>query len=195
MISASCAFRTPVPDAQGSLNFSRDEVKEMGKNLEIKKQVVSDITEKFKNAQSVVAVHYSGLTVEEVTALRKQCREANVDYCVLKNTLVRRALDDMGIHGWDDVLEGPTAYAFGTKDAVAPAKVLCDFIDKAKNDHMSVKIGLMGEEIMDVNAVKALASLPSREVLLARLVGSLNSSIAKLVYVLDAIRKQQAGEE
>ena len=155
----------------------------MGKNLEIKKQVVSDITEKFKNAQSVVAVHYSGLTVEEVTALRKQCREANVDYCVLKNTLVRRALDDMGIHGWDDVLEGPTAYAFGTKDAVAPAKVLCDFIDKAKNDHMSVKI------------VKALASLPSREVLLARLVGSLNSSIAKLVYVLDAVRKKQAGEE
>ena len=167
----------------------------MGKNLEIKKQVVSDISEKFKNAQSVVAVHYSGLTVEEVTALRKQCREANVDYCVLKNTLVRRALDDMGINGWDNVLEGPTAYAFGTKDAVAPAKVLCDFIDKAKNDHMSVKIGLMGEEVMDVNAVKALASLPSREVLLARLVGSLNSSIAKLVYVLDAIRKQQAGEE
>ena len=132
---------------------------------------------------------------EQVTALRKQCREANVDYCVLKNTLVRRALDDMGINGWDDVLEGPTAYAFGTKDAVAPAKVLCDFIDKAKNDHMSVKIGLMGTEVMDVNAVKALASLPSREVLLARLVGSLNSSIAKLVYVLDAIRKQQAGEE
>ena len=167
----------------------------MGKNLEVKKQVVSDITEKFKNAQSVVAVHYSGLTVEEVTGLRKQCREANVDYCVLKNTLVRRALDDMGIHGWDDVLEGPTAYAFGTKDAVAPAKVLCDFIDKAKNDHMSVKIGLMGEEIMDVNAVKALAAMPSREMLLARLVGSLNSSIAKLVYVLDALRKKQAGEE
>ena len=71
----------------------------MGANLELKKQVVSEITEKFKNAQSVVAVHYSGLTVEEVTGLRKQCREANVDYCVLKNTLVRRALDDMGIHG------------------------------------------------------------------------------------------------
>jgi large subunit ribosomal protein L10 len=167
----------------------------MGNNLELKKQVVSEITEKIKNAQSIIAVHYSGLTVEEVTKLRAQCREAGVDYCVLKNTLVRRALDDMDIHGWDDVLEGPTAYAFGTKDAVAPAKIICDFIDKAKNDHMSVKIGLMGTEVMDVNAVKALASLPSREELLARLVGSLNSSIAKLVYVLDAVRKKQAGEE
>ena len=167
----------------------------MGKNLEIKKQVVSEITEKFKNAQSVVAVHYSGLTVEEATKLRAQCREAGVEYVVLKNTLVRRALDDMGITGWDNVLEGPTAYAFGKTDAVAPAKVLCDFIDKAKNDHMSVEIGLMGQEVLSVDAVKALAALPSREVLLARLVGSLNSSIAKLVYCLDAIRKQKGGEE
>ena len=167
----------------------------MSKNLENKKVVVSEITEKFKNAQSVVAVHYSGLTVEEVTKLRAECRAAKVDYVVLKNTLVRRALDDMGIHGWDDVLEGPTAYAFGTADPVSPAKILCNFIDKAKNDHMSVKIGLMGEEIMDEKAVKALASMPSREELLARLVGSLNSSVSKLVYVLEAIRKKQAGEE
>ena len=166
----------------------------MSKNLEIKKQVVADITEKFKNAQSVVAVHYSGLTVEEATKLRADCRNAGVEYCVLKNTLVRRALNDMGITGWDKELEGPTAFAFGMKDAVAPAKVVCDFIDKAKNEHLSVKIGLMGTEIMDQNAVKALAALPSREVLLARLVGSLNSSIAKLVYALDAIRKQKAGE-
>ena len=167
----------------------------MSKNLEIKKQVVADITEKFKNAQSVIAVHYSGLTVEEATKLRAQCREAGVDYCVLKNTLVRRALDDMGISGWDNVLEGPTAFAFGMKDAVAPAKIVCDFIDKAKNDYMSVKVGLMGNEVLDVNAIKALAALPSREVLLARLVGSLNAPISKLVYVLEAIRKKQAGEE
>lgn len=167
----------------------------MSKNLEAKKQVVSEITEKFKAAQSVVAVHYSGLTVEEVTKLRSQCREADVEYCVLKNTLVRRSLDDMGIKGWDHVLAGPTAYAFGLKDAVSPAKVVCDFIDKTKTEHMTVEVGLMGAEVLDVNAVKALAALPSREVLLARLVGSLNSSVSKLVYVLDAIRKQKAGEQ
>ena len=167
----------------------------MSANLEAKKQVVAEITEKFKAAQSVVAVHYSALTVEEATKLRSQCREAGVEYCVLKNTLVRRSLDDMGIQGWDHVLSGPTAYAFGMKDAVSPAKVVCDFIDKTKNDHLTVEVGLMGSEVLDVDAVKSLASLPSREVLLSRLVGSLNSPIAKLVYTLEAIRKKQAGEE
>lgn len=166
----------------------------MSKNLEIKKQVVADIIEKVKNAQSIVAVEYKGLTVEEATKLRADCRNAGVEYCVLKNTLVRRALNDLGINGWDSQLEGPTAFAFGTNDAVAPAKVICDFIDKAKNDHLTVKVGLMGTEVMDEKAVKALAALPSREVLLARLVGSLNSPVSKLVYALDAIRKQKAGE-
>ena len=125
----------------------------MSKNLEVKKQVVSEITEKFKAAQSVVAVHYTGLTVEEVTKLRSQCREAGVEYCVLKNTLVRRSLDEMGIQGWDHVLAGPTAYAFGMKDAVSPAKVVCDFIDKTKT--AIAKRTAAHPEVLAASSVKA----------------------------------------
>lgn len=186
-----------VPKAQGFLLFTaaRKVKHNMSKNLEIKKQVVSDILEKFQNAQSVVIVHYSGLTVESVTKLRNQFRENEVEYCVLKNTLVKRALHEMGITGLDDQLEGPNAFAFGMKDAVAPAKVIYDFIEKSKTEAVSVKAGLMGTEIMDEKALKALSQLPSREVLLARLVGSLKAPISNLVYALEALRKKQAGEE
>ena len=167
----------------------------MSKNLENKKVVVADILNKLQNAQSVVIVHYSGITVEEVTELRNQFRAAGVEYCVLKNTLVRRALHEMNITGLDEQLEGPNAFAFGMTDAVAPAKAICDFIEKNKKDNLSVKAGLMGTEVMDAKAVVALSKLPSREVLLARLVGSLKAPISNLVYALEALRKKQAGEE
>ena len=140
-------------------------------------------------------VHYSGITVENVTALRNQFRENGVEYCVLKNTLVRRALHEMNITGLDDQLEGPSAFAFGMQDPVSPAKVVYDFIEKKKLDCISVKAGLMGTEVMDEKAVAALSKLPSREVLLARLVGSLKAPISNLVYALEALRKKQAGEE
>lgn len=167
----------------------------MSKNLENKKQVVAGILDKLQKAQSVVIVHYSGITVEEVNELRNQFRNNGVEYCVLKNTLVRRALHEMNITALDEHLEGPSAFAFGMTDAVAPAKVIYDFIDKSKKDCLSVKAGLMGTEVMDEKAVKALSQLPSREVLLARLVGSLKAPIANLVYALEALRKKQAGEE
>ena len=167
----------------------------MSKNLENKVQVVADILSKLQNAQSMVIVKYSGLTVEDVTKLRAQCRENNVQYCVLKNTLVKRALHEMNITGLDEQLEGPNAFVFGMNDAVAPAKVICEFIDKTKTEALSVKAGLMGTELLDVKAIDALAKLPSREVLLARLVGSLKAPIANLVYALEALRKKQAGEE
>ena len=162
----------------------------MSKNLELKKQVVSDIVKKFQDAQSVVIVNYSGLTVEQVTALRSQFRANGVDYCVLKNTLVRRALQELNIEGLDEVLNGPSAFAFGMSDAVSPAKILNDFITKSKTEVISVKAGLLGTEVMNPDQVKALADIPSREVLLARLVGSLQSSIAGFVRVLDAIAKK-----
>ncbi|MDD3410390.1 MAG: 50S ribosomal protein L10 [Eubacteriales bacterium] len=164
----------------------------MSKNLELKKQVVTDITKKFQDAQSVVVVQYSGLTVEQVTALRAQCRASNVEYCVLKNTLVRRALDDLKIEGLDDVLTGPSAFAFGMEDAVAPAKIINDFITKTKTEAIQIKAGLLDGEVMDAKKVQALAEVPSREVLLSRLVGSLQSSISGFVRVLDAIAKKQA---
>lgn len=162
---------------------------------EEKSKVVADIVEKIKNAQSMVVVRYSGLTVEEATKLRNQFRDNGVEYCVLKNTLVRRALAELNIEGLDELLQGPNAFAFGHTDIVAPAKIVAEFIEKSKNDHLEIKAGLMGTEVLDVNGVKALAAMPSREALLSRLVGSLSSSISKFVICLEAIRKQKAGEE
>ena len=167
----------------------------MSSNIEAKKQAVSEIVEKLKSAQSMVVVSYKGITVAEVTELRNQFRAAGVEYVVLKNTLVRRALQEMNIEGLDNVLEGPSAFAFGMNDPVSPAKIVYDFIAKAKDDRLSVKAGLMGTEVLSVKQVKELSDLPSREVLLSRLVGSLQAPVAKLVYFLEALRKQQAGEE
>jgi large subunit ribosomal protein L10 len=156
----------------------------------VKKQVVADIVKKFQDAQSVVVVKYSGLTVENATALREQFRANGVDYCVLKNTLVRRALNELKIEGLDDVLNGPSAFAFGMQDPVSPAKVVNDFLQKSKSTALEFKAGLLGSQPMNTQQVKALAETPSREVLLARLVGSLQSSIAGFVRVLDAIAKK-----
>ncbi len=166
----------------------------MSKNLEIKKQVVSDIVKKFQDAQSVIVVSFSGLSVEAVTALRAQFRQNNVEYCVLKNTLVRRALHELNIEGLDDVLNGPSAFAFGMSDPVSPAKIVNDFITKNKTEALQIKAGLMGTEILSDAQIKELATVPSREVLLARLLGSLQSSIAGFVRVLDAIAKKNSEE-
>lgn len=164
----------------------------MSKNLEIKKQVVSDIVKKFQDAKSVIVVSFSGLSVENVTALRAQFRANGVDYCVLKNTLVRRALAELNIEGLDDVLSGPSAFAFGMEDAVSPAKVVNDFIAKTKSDALKIKAGLMDGQILDEAQIKELATMPSREVLLARLLGSLQNNIASFVRVLDAIAKKDS---
>lgn len=166
----------------------------MSKNLEIKKQVVSDIVKKFQDAQSVIVVSFSGLSVEAVTALRAQFRQNNVEYCVLKNTLVRRALHELNIEGLDDVLNSPSAFAFGMSDPVSPAKIVNDFITKNKTEALQIKAGLMGTEILSDAQIKELATVPSREVLLARLLGSLQSSIAGFVRVLDAIAKKNSEE-
>ena len=166
----------------------------MSKNLEIKKQVVSDIVKKFQDAQSVIVVSFSGLSVEAVTALRAQFRQNNVEYCVLKNTLVRRALHELNIEVLDDVLNGPSAFAFGMSDPVSPAKIVNDFITKNKTEALQIKAGLMGTEILSDAQIKELATVPSREVLLARLLGSLQSSIAGFVRVLDAIAKKNSEE-
>ncbi len=167
----------------------------MGKNLDIKKQVVADITDKLQNAQSVVAVKYSGLTVEQATDLRSKFRAAGVEYCVLKNTLVKRAANELNITSLDEYLEGPSAFAFGMTDAVAPAKILSEFIKKDKTNSIEIKAGLLNKEFMSVTDIEKLANLPSREVLLARLLGSLNGTIASFARVLEAIRKQKAGED
>ena len=165
----------------------------MSNAIEMKKVVVAGIKEKLVNAKSVVLIDYRGLTVAEVTELRNQCRKAGVEYAVLKNTMVSLAAKEAGIEGLDAYLKGPTAVAFGMEDAVAPAKVLTEFIKKAKKTE--VKCGLLDGQILDAAGVEALAAIPSREVLIAKIMGSMMSAVSKFVYVVEAIRKKAAGEE
>ncbi len=162
-------------------------------NIVAKQAVVAGIREKMAAAKSIVIVDYRGLTVAEVTELRNQCRAAGVEYAVLKNTMVNLAAKELGINGLDDYLKGPTAVAFGMTDAVAPAKVLTDFIKKAKK--VEVKCGVLDGQILNAAGVEALAAIPSREVLLAKVMGSMMSAVSKFVYVVEALRKKQAGEE
>ncbi|MBQ8654808.1 MAG: 50S ribosomal protein L10, partial [Clostridia bacterium] len=157
----------------------------MSKNREIKEQVVADIVEKLKNAESMVVVSYNGLTVEQATALRKEAREAGVQYCVLKNRLVLRALQELNITGLENLLEGPNAFVFGSKDVTNAPKIINSFIEKNKLNSLEIKGGLMGTEVLDVAGVKNLAAMPSREELLATLVGCLVSPVSALVSVLD----------
>ena len=165
----------------------------MSKNIEAKKGVVADIKQKFEKAHSAVLVDYRGLNVAEDTELRNQLRKAGVEYAVLKNTMINLAVKDMGLDGMKSHLEGPTAVAFGMEDAVAPAKVLSDFIKKTKK--MTIKCGVVDGAYIDDKGVEALANTPSREVLIARIMGSMMSSVSKFVYCVEAIRKKQAGEE
>ena len=165
----------------------------MSKNIEIKKGVVADIKQKFEKAQTAVLVDYRGLNVAEDTELRNQLRKAGVEYAVLKNTMINLAIQDMGLDDMKAHLEGPTAVAFGMEDAVSPAKVVKEFIEKAKKG--TIKCGFVDGQKLDVKGVEALASIPSREVLIAKVMGSMMSAVSKFVYVVEAIRKQKAGEE
>ena len=163
----------------------------MSANLEAKKLVVSEIVEKLKNAECMMVVSYSGLTVEQVTELRKQCRESDVHYCVLKNRLVNRALQELKIEGLDNLLEGPNAFVFSDKDITAGPKIISQFIEKNKLTSLEIKGGLMGTEVIDVNTIKGLAATPSREELLATLVGCLVSPVSSLVSVLEQIAEKK----
>ena len=163
----------------------------MSANLEAKKVVVSEIVEKLKNAECMMVVSYSGLTVEQVTELRKQCRENDVHYCVLKNRLVNRALQELNIEGLEGLLEGPNAFVFSDKDVTAGPKIISQFIEKNKLTSLEIKGGLMGTEVIDVKTIKGLASTPSREELLATMVGCLVSPVSALVSVLEQIAEKK----
>ena len=160
------------------------------KIIEMKAQQVAEIKEKIAKAQSMVVFDYRGLTVEEVTALRNDMRKAGVEYVVLKNSIVELAAKEDGIdEKIHDFLKGPSAFAFGYDDAVAPAKILKEAIKKYKKCEM--KGGIINGVVSDADAMNALADLPSREVLLARLLGSMMSPISGLAIVLDQIAKQK----
>jgi len=180
--------------------------KKMNKNLENKVLKVSQITDRLNTSKSMVMVDFKGITVEEITALRVKFREAGVDYVVLKNSLMKRALNNQGITELDELLVGPSAFAFGMKDEVAPAKIISEFIEQTKSDKMTIKAGIIEGKVVDTNAVIALSKLPPREVLIAKMMSSLNAPITNfvgvlsatlrsLVYAVDAIRKQKEGIE
>jgi len=167
-----------------------------------KKEIVKELKDKLLATKGAVLTNYRGLTVAMDTKMRRKLREAGVEYRVVKNTMTRIAAHDAGIDGLDKYLEGPTAIALSVTDPVAPAKVLADFIRENKLQVLEIKAGLVEGKVVDVDGVKALASLPPREVLIAQLLGTMQAPIAgfvrvlggvpsNLVYALEAIRKQK----
>ncbi|MBE7025181.1 MAG: 50S ribosomal protein L10 [Ruminococcaceae bacterium] len=154
------------------------------KILEQKKAAVVELTEQIKNATAGVIVDYRGLTVEEDTKLRIKLREAGVYYKVVKNTLTRFAANEVGYTELDPVLNGPTALAL-SEDPVAPAKVLADFAKE--NPNLEIKAGFLDGNVISIEEINRLASTPSRDVLIAKIMGSLNAPISNLVRTLQAL--------
>ena len=154
--------------------------------VELKQPIVQEISENIKDAQSVVVVDYRGLTVAEDTQLRKALREAGVTYKVYKNTLVSRA--GTQFESLRDVLEGPNAFAISTEDATAPARVLAKFAKTAPA--LEIKAGVVEGTYYDEAGMKAVAAVPSREELLSKLLGSLQSPITNLARVLNQIAEK-----
>ena len=160
------------------------------KVLENKKAMVKQLTERLQNAQAGVLADYRGLTVEQDTELRRKLREANVEYTVLKNSIIRFAAKEVGLEDLDSVLEGPTAIATSNDDVISPAKVLCDFAKG--NDLLEIKAGFVEGKVISIDEVKQYASIPSKEVLLSKMMGSLQSPISKLARTLQAIVTEEA---
>lgn len=154
------------------------------KVLEQKKQIVADLAEKLQKSCTGVVVSYKGITVAEDTKLRKSLREAGVDYAVVKNTMLRRAADTVGLSGLDSVLEGTTALAVSESDYVSAAKILTEFAKSSKT--FEVKAGFVEGKVVNPEEVQSLAKLPPKEVLVAQVLGGLNAPIAGFVGVLNA---------
>jgi large subunit ribosomal protein L10 len=157
------------------------------KVIEQKKQFVKELSEKLQNACSGVLVEYKGINVQDDTELRRELRKASVDYAVVKNTMLGRAAKEVNIEGFDEVLHGTTALALSNDDYVAPAKILDDFASKHK--FFNIKLGFIDDTVVDADKVKALAKLPAKEVLVAQVLGGLNSPITSLAYVLSGCQR------
>ena len=165
-------------------------------------QTVAEINEKLSTTKGAVLTNYRGLTVAQDTKLRRKLREAGVEYRVFKNTMTRIAAKEAGIEGLDPYLEGPTAIAISYTDPVAPAKIISDFVKENKLQALEVIAGIVEGQVIDANGVKALSSLPPREVLIAQVLAGFQAPIAgfvnvlsgtmrNLVYALEAVRQQK----
>ncbi len=150
-----------------------------------KQLVIDEIKEKLERAQSAVVIDYIGITVAQADAMRKKLREANVDYTVYKNTLVKRAIEGTQYADLAQVLDGPSALAFGYEDAIAPAKVLAGIMKEYKK--MEFKAGVVEGTYFDAAGVQAVAAVPGREELIAKFLGSIQSPVSKLVRTFQAV--------
>lgn len=162
----------------------------MNNNRTLKEAKVAEIKEKLQKANSVVINKYQGLTVEEDTLLRKNLREAGVEYKVYKNTLVTIAAKELGLEGIVEYLEGPVSIAFGYEDVTVAARVLNDFAKDHKK--LELKAGIVEGVVYDTDKIKQLATIPSKEVLIAKLLGSIKSPIASFARVINAIAESKA---
>ena len=169
-------------------------------NKSQKKQLVEDLHAKFEKSKIVILTDYKGLNVTKINELRRKLTDANIEYRVVKNTLLARASEDTDVAAVKDHFTGPTAIALSYDDPVAPAKVLADFAKD--NDKLEIKIGVMAGKLLDVQAIKSLSELPSREVLLSQLLSVMNAVPTalvraltnvpeKLLYALQAIKDQK----
>ena len=155
-----------------------------------KAAIVDEVAEKFQSAVSVVVVDYRGLTVEQDTILRKQLREAGVTYKVYKNTLIKRAAEGTAYAALEPDLEGPTGLAVSKTDATAPARIMAKFAKTA--EALELKAGVVEGTYYDKNGIQTIATIPSREELLGRLLGSMQSPVANFARVLNQIAEKSA---
>ena len=153
--------------------------------LEQKQAVVADLAEQLKNSPAGVVVNYQGITVDADTKMRKALREAGVKYMVVKNSLTGRACDEVGLSDMKQYLTGMTAIAIGTTDPVAPAKVLKEYAEKIES--FQILAGYLDGAVVDKDTVNTLADIPSKEVLIAKLLGSIKSPIYSFAYAIQAI--------
>ena len=161
------------------------------KVLESKKAVVATLSGKIKEASSVVIVDYKGITVAQDTELRKQFREAGVEYSVVKNTLTNFAAKDAG-YDFAEILNGTTAMASTTGDPIAPARIVCEFAKKNKNT-LSIKGGVVEGSVLSADQLNGFGELPSKNALVASVLGTFLAPISSLAFVLDQIREQKEG--
>lgn len=172
--------------------------------LKQKQAVINEIKEAYENSESVVLVEYRGLDVAELTELRAKFREGNVNYKVYKNTMLKIAFKELGLEDFNEFLNGPNAVAFSNEDAVSGAKIAHDFAKDHKN--LIIKSGIVDGQVMSKEEVERLAKLPSKEVLIAKALGSLNAPISgfvnvlhgtmrQAVYALNAVKEKKEQEE
>lgn len=154
-------------------------------NLKIKQATIDEIKSKIDGAESAVLVDYLGTTVEEATQMRKALREAGVDYTVYKNTLMARAIEGTAFEELKSVLSGPSALAIGKEDAIAPIRVIAKSIKDTNK--MAFKAGIVEGVFYDAEGIKALSDIPSRNELLAKFLGSIQSPVSKVVRTFQAI--------